>query len=114
MQLRFGRRQSGLAPSRIPGDENGDLAGIITRGDIVRCFDRSRDDTLTIGEAGSTNLIVAFPDETLHDAMARMLRHDIGRMPVVDRSNEKRAVGYLGRSTIFTARQPYHHAEEVS
>lgn len=94
------------------GDENGDLVGIITRGDIVRCFDRSRDETLTIGEAGSTKLIVAYPDETLHDAMARMLQHDIGRMPVVDRSNEKKAVGYLGRSSILTARQRYHHEEE--
>jgi len=54
------------------GDENGDLVGIITRGDMVRCFDRSRDETLTIGEAGSTKLIVAYPDETLHDAMARV------------------------------------------
>ena len=44
--------------------------------------------------------------------MARMLRHDIGRMPVVDRSNEKRAVGYLGRSSILIARQRYHHEEE--
>ena len=51
-------------------------------------------------------------DETLHDAMARMLRRDIGRMPVVERSNEKRAVGYLGRSSILTALQRYHHEEE--
>jgi chloride channel protein, CIC family len=94
------------------GDEHGNLTGIITRGDVVRCFERSRDDTLTVAEAGSSNLIVTYPDETLHDAMARMLRHDIGRLPVVERTNEKKAVGYLGRSSILTARQRYHTEEE--
>ena len=94
------------------GDENGDLAGIITRGDVVRCFERSRDETLTVGEAGSTKLIVAYPDETLHDAMARMLQHDIGRLPVVERTNQKKAVGYLGRSSIMAARARYHREEE--
>jgi CIC family chloride channel protein len=95
------------------GDEHGNLTGIITRGDVVRSFERSRDHTLTVGEAGSTNLIVAYPDETLHDAMAKMLRHDIGRMPVVERTNEKKAVGYLGRASLLAARQRYHTEEEL-
>jgi H+/Cl- antiporter ClcA len=94
------------------GDEHGDLVGIITRGDVVHCFERSRDETFTVGEAGSTRLILAYPDETLHDAIAKMLRHNIGRMPVVDRGNEKKVVGYLGRSSILEARQRYHHEEE--
>jgi chloride channel protein, CIC family len=53
------------------GDENGDLVGIITRGDVVRSFERSRDQSLSVGEVGSSRLIVTFPDETLHDAIAR-------------------------------------------
>lgn len=94
------------------GDPQGDLVGIITRGDIVRAFDRSGDESLTVGEAGSSRLIVAYPDETLHDAVARMLKHDIGRMPVVERSNPRRVVGYLGRASIMNARQRYHAEEE--
>lgn len=93
-------------------DENGELVGIITRGDVVRSFERSRDETLTVGEAGSNKLIVAFPDETLHDALARMLKHDVGRLPVVTRENSRKVVGYLGRASILTARQRYHHEEE--
>jgi len=93
-------------------DENGQLAGIITRGDVVRAFERSRDDSVTVADAGSTSLIVAYPDETLHDVVARMLRYDIGRMPVVERGNEKKVVGYLGRSNILTARERYHRDEE--
>ena len=94
------------------GDANGDLVGIITRGDIVRAFDRSRHETLTVGEVGSNRLIVTYPDETLHDAIGRMLKHDIGRLPVVERSNPRKAVGYLGRASIMSARQRYHTEEE--
>lgn len=94
------------------GDENGELAGIITRGDIVRAFDRSQDETLTVLEAGSKKLYVAYPDETLHDAVARMLRHDIGRLPVVERDEEKKVIGYLGRASILAARKRYHREEE--
>jgi CBS domain-containing protein len=94
------------------GDENGNLTGIITRGDVVRCFERSRDQSLTVAEAGSANLIVTYPDETLHDAIAKMLRHGVGRLPVVERTNEKKTVGYLGRASIMAARQRYHDEEE--
>jgi CBS domain-containing protein len=62
---------------------------------------------------GSTNLIVAYEDETLHDAIARMLRHDVGRLPVVDRANEKRVVGYFGRASIMAARARYHREEQL-
>ena len=94
------------------GDENAELVGIVTRGDIVRAFDRSRDETLTLSEVGSSRLIVTYPDETLHDAIAKMLKHDVGRLPVVQRSDERRVVGYLGRSSIVNARQRYHAEEE--
>ena len=94
------------------GDENGDLIGIITRGDIVRAFDRSNDETLTVEEVGSTGLIVTFPDETLHNAIATMLKHDVGRLPVVERTNHRKVVGYLGRASIMNARQRYHQEEE--
>ena len=95
------------------GDEDGNLVGIITRGDIIRSFERSRDDKLTVLEVGSTDLIVAYADETLHDAIARMLKHDIGRLPVVERDNQRRMVGYLGRAGILAARERYHREEEL-
>jgi CBS domain-containing protein len=87
--------------------------GIITRGDVVRAFERSGDPSVTVLDVGSTNLIVAYEDETLHDAIARMLRHDVGRLPVVDRANEKRVVGYLGRASIMAARERYHRDEQL-
>jgi chloride channel protein, CIC family len=61
------------------GNEVGELVGNITRGDVVRAFERSGDPSVTVLDVGSTNLILAYEDETLHDAIARMLRHDVGR-----------------------------------
>jgi CBS domain-containing protein len=95
------------------GNEGGELVGIITRGDVVRAFERSGDPSVTVVDAGSTNLIVAYEDEILHDAIARMLRHDVGRLPVVDRANEKNVVGYLARSSIMAARERYHRDEQL-
>jgi CIC family chloride channel protein len=42
-----------------------------------------------------------------------MLRHVVRRLPVVDRANEKRAVGYLGRASIMAARERYHRDEQL-
>lgn len=36
----------------------------------------------------------------------------IDRLPVVERSNQKKLVGYLGRASIMHARQRYHAEEE--
>jgi CBS domain-containing protein len=91
-------------------DENGNLAGIITRGDLVRALEKSPESS-TVLEAGSQHLIVSYPDEILHDAVTRMVHHDIGRLPVVRRSNPKQIVGYLGRASIMTARLRRHEEE---
>ena len=93
-------------------DENGRLAGLITRGDILRAQGHASAREPTAREAGTTELVVTFPDETLHDAIAKMLRHDIGRLPVVAREEPERIVGYLGRADILAARSRQHEEEE--
>jgi CBS domain-containing protein len=91
-------------------DEDGKIAGIITRGDLVRALEKSPVGS-TVVEAGTQNLIVAYPDEILHEAVTRMVRHDIGRLPVVRRDNPRVVVGYLGRASIMTARLRRHEEE---
>jgi H+/Cl- antiporter ClcA len=85
-------------------DENQRLVGIITRGDVLRALDQGADGNTTVLEAGSRDLIVAYPDEILHDAVTKMLRNDIGRLPVVSRQDHHRLVGYLGRANLMEAR----------
>jgi chloride channel protein, CIC family len=89
------------------------LAGIITRGDMLRALEQDRSGMMTVLEAGKQKLIVAYPDETLHDAIARMLRHNIGRLPVVHRHEPGKVLGYLGRASILAARVRYQEEEEV-
>ncbi|HEX3253117.1 MAG TPA: chloride channel protein, partial [Pyrinomonadaceae bacterium] len=91
-------------------NEDGQIAGIITRGDLVRALEKSPVGS-TVVEAGTQDLIVAFPDEILHEAVTRMVRHDIGRLPVVRRDNPRTVVGYLGRASIMTARLRRHEEE---
>ena len=91
-------------------DEAGNLAGIITRGDLIRAIEKIPNGC-TVLEAGSRHLIVTFADEILHDAVTRMVHHDIGRLPVVRRDNPQKIVGYLGRASIMTARLRRHEEE---
>ena len=65
----------------------------------------------TVEAAGSTKLVVTYPDELLSEAVAKMLHQDVGRLPVVERSDERKAVGYLGRAAILDARSRRLHDE---
>jgi len=85
-------------------DAAGKLVGLITRGDVLRALDEDEAGTMTVLDAGTRNVIVTYPDELLHDASAKMLRNNIGRLPVVDRKDPQRVVGYLGRPGIMAAR----------
>jgi chloride channel protein, CIC family len=91
-------------------DAEGLLAGIITRGDVVRALQQNSPAAVTVLQAGNSNPVVTYPDELLHDAVARMLKHDVGRLPVVDREQPRRILGYLGRANVMEART--QHLEE--
>jgi CBS domain-containing protein len=64
-------------------------------------------------EAGSRELIVTYPDEILQEAVSKMLRNDIGRLPVVDRKDPHCLLGYLGRASVMAARLRQHEEENV-
>ena len=85
-------------------DRDGRLEGVITRGDIMRALDKDPSGAMSVLDAGTREVVVTYPDELLHEAAAKMLRHNIGRLPVVDRGNQQQVVGYLGRPGIMAAR----------
>lgn len=66
-----------------------------------------------MADAGSTDVAVTFPDEPLHAALTTMLSRDVGRLPVVDRSNPTRVIGYFGRAAILSARMRLHEEENI-
>jgi chloride channel protein, CIC family len=85
-------------------DEEGKLCGIITRGDVLRALDKNPEGTMSVLEAGTRDVVVSYPDEVLYEASAKMLRNNVGRLPVVERHDPRHVVGYLGRPGIMAAR----------
>ena len=94
-------------------DEHGKLIGIITRSDLMRAAEKADQKPLTVLEAGTSDPIVVYPDELLSEAVERMLRHDIGRLPVVSREDPRHLVGYLGRSGVMAARVRLYEEENL-
>jgi len=83
-------------------DDQKRLKGIITRGDLLKAM-REGSSALTVAEAGTTlNLVTASPDMTVRDALIEMLKHDIGRLPVIDETTRV-VIGYLSRGNIMAA-----------
>jgi H+/Cl- antiporter ClcA len=94
-------------------DQEGKLAGLITRGDVLRALDQDAVGVLTVLEAGSRELVVTYPDELISEASDKMLYNDIGRLPVVTREDSRQLVGYLGRNGVMAARLKRLHEEQV-
>jgi CBS domain-containing protein len=94
-------------------DNEGCLAGVMTRGDIFRAMDADPQGGSKVLDAASRSVIVTYPDEVLHEATAKMLRNNIGRLPVVERGDPGKVVGYLGRHSVLAARMRQLDAEHV-
>jgi CIC family chloride channel protein len=93
--------------------ERGELAGIITRSDLMRAMEGEPGRGASVLDAGTRDLVVAYSDELLSTAVARMLAHEIGRLLIVDRQDRSRLVGYLGRAGIMRARVRLYEEENV-
>jgi chloride channel protein, CIC family len=83
--------------------KEGELMGLLTQGDLLRALEKNPAGEMSVLEAAAKSLFVAYPDERAFDAVFRMLQHNVGRLPVVERSNPKKMVGYLNRSSILGA-----------
>jgi CIC family chloride channel protein len=94
-------------------NHEGALTGLLTRKDLTRGLQRDDPAGVSAQDAGSSQLIVAHPDELLEEAVARMARNGIGRLLVVDRSDPRRLLGYLGRTGIADAWRELVREEEV-
>jgi hypothetical protein len=85
----------------------------LTRGDLMRALARPDVAELTVQMAGSSKLTVTYADELAEEAVAKMARLQVGRLPVVDRRHPTKFVGYLGRTGIANAWQLLLQEEEV-
>jgi Mg/Co/Ni transporter MgtE len=92
-------------------DADNALSGIVTRGDLLKAVNNGHSD-LTLLEAGTDDLWVAFPGDTVRDAMSRMFQANVGRLPVVAPDHPTQILGYLSRANILTAHQRHMQEEQ--
>jgi CIC family chloride channel protein len=83
-------------------DEEGYFSGVVTMEDLEASVVRS-DPNLTVGDIAMKNPLTVYPDQSIHDALAQLGGRDVGRIPVVDRSDPRRLVGVLRRHDIIRA-----------
>jgi CBS domain-containing protein len=92
----------------------GHLLGIVTKSTAMsHLLSQDVDEDTPILEVCTRDLIVAYTDELLSQASNKMLKHGVGRLPVVHRDDPEKLVGYLGRAQIVEARQQILNEEHV-
>jgi predicted transcriptional regulator len=93
--------------SRAPGSthqgypvlgSNGFLSGVVTRRDIL---DPDVPGTTLVRDTIKRHLSVVFDDCTLRQAADHMVNHDIGRLPVISRTDPTKLLGIVTRSDLL-------------
>ncbi|MBN1310588.1 MAG: chloride channel protein [Anaerolineae bacterium] len=86
-------------------DQSGALWGIVTIEDLERAVNQDLPRRTTVAEIGTPldDLLVAYPDEPMGDALARLARRGLGRLPVVSREDKTHLVGLIRREGIIRA-----------
>lgn len=94
-------------------DSDGRLRGVVTQGDLLRALQVDPEGKASVLDAGSPSPVVAYPDERVFDAVSKMLENNIGRLPVVERENPEKLVGYINRANVMTSWRGPLHEESV-
>jgi CIC family chloride channel protein len=94
-------------------DAEANLVGLVTQGDVLRSIGQDPSGSTTALDAGSQSLIVSYPDERVFDAVIKMLEHNIGRLPVVQRSDPRKLVGYINRASAMGSWRGHLREESI-
>jgi CIC family chloride channel protein len=86
-------------------NERGKLWGVVTVSDLDRALEQNLPDETPITDFGTkkSQLMIAYPDESIGEALARMGIRGYGRIPVVSREDPDRLMGLIRRSDIINA-----------
>jgi CBS domain-containing protein len=89
----------------LPVVENGNLVGIVTDRDLVLHVLAKDVDPhqTTVASVCSENPVVVTPEDSLDEALQRMAREQIRRLPVVE---DERLVGILAQADVSRAAEP--------
>src|SRR5215469_5582486 len=87
-------------------DAEQDLLGVVTRKELFRLFEETRDmvQAPRLAEIATAEPIVAFADEPLRVVVHRMAESGLTRLPVLDPQTERRLVGMISLDDLLRAR----------
>jgi CIC family chloride channel protein len=83
-------------------DDEGRLYGVVTLADVEASRGGDIPD-LKVSDIATKSPIVAYPDQSIYDALLKLGAKDVGRMPVVDRKDRTKLLGVLRRHDIIRA-----------
>jgi len=89
-------------------DDKGRLVGIITHHDIRDAILENKYD-LKVKDVRSRNLLLAYPNDTLDEAVSKMVQNNISHLPVVEPSDPGHLIGFITKGDIMRA----HHKKRV-
>ncbi len=89
------------------------LVGVIAPSDVLKHPSLPAIENRTVQDLIEKEPIVAFVGENCRQIASRMASHDIGRLPVVEKSNSRKVVGILTRSDLFKPSLKYLEEEDV-
>jgi CBS domain-containing protein len=91
-------------------DASGGLKGVVTRRDLLE----GPSDTRRVGDLVRRPPARVFEDCSLREVADHMVREEVGRLPVVSRTDPSRIVGIVSRSDLITAHARRLAAERPS
>ncbi|MDD3042776.1 MAG: chloride channel protein [Methanosarcinaceae archaeon] len=83
-------------------DSRGKLAGIVTLSDLRSKVKYGELDK-KIGDIASRDVEIAYPDESLDVVLKRLGVREIGRLPVVSRTDKRKLLGLITRSDVVNS-----------
>jgi len=78
----------------VPVVDGGRVVGIVAKQDAVRGIYQDRPQA-SVKDVMSPNLVVTYPDESLFDAMNKMIVNHISQLPVVERNKPDQLLGLI-------------------
>jgi CIC family chloride channel protein len=83
-------------------DERQELYGVVTLSDVEHAIETGKARG-TVADICTHNVSTVYADETLDDALRHFAALDVGRIPVIARSNPRHVIGLLRRGDIVRA-----------
>ncbi len=92
-----------------PVVEDGRVVGIITQSDILR-YRLEELDKVKVKEAMSRNVIAVLPDTTIDEALRKIIKFGVGRLPVVESYETMKLIGIITKRDIVRAYEELRRA----